>query len=351
MNAKTLLVTGVAGFIGSNFVRTVMNRGYKVIGLDALTYAGNRESLENLPTTGSFELVVGNITNAKLVRELLQKHKPAALLNFAAESHVDRSIEGPQIFVETNVLGTAQLLHESLQYWKNLSEEEQKNFRFLQVSTDEVYGSLGDTGKFSETTALDPSSPYSAAKTGGDLLVRAWNHTYGIPTVITRCSNNYGPYQYPEKLIPTMILCALANKNLPVYGQGKNVRDWIHVQDHCDGILLALEKGKAGSLYCFGGNAERKNIDVVKLICDGLDKLSPRKDGQSYSKQISYVTDRLGHDFRYAIDDSFAKNELGFRQKFTFELGLADTIRWYLTNQAWCEAVLRHAKNAEGEKK
>ncbi len=348
MNTKTLLITGVAGFIGSNFVRTVMKQGYKVIGLDALTYAGNRENLENLPPNGSFELVVGNIKDSKLVRELLAKHKPSAVLNFAAESHVDRSIEGPQIFVETNVLGTAILTHESLQYWKSLKADEQKKFRFLQVSTDEVYGSLGDTGKFSEKTPLDPSSPYSAAKTGGDLLVHAWNHTYGLPTLITRCSNNYGPYQYPEKLIPTMIQCALSGKNLPVYGQGKNIRDWIHVQDHCDGILLALEKGTPGGQYCFGGNAERKNIDVVKLICETLDAVSPRKDGQNYSKQISYVADRLGHDFRYAIDDSFAKKELGFRQNFSFESGLKETIRWYLDNQTWCEAVLKHAKKAQG---
>lgn len=338
---KTLLVTGVAGFIGSNFVRMMMEQGYHVVGLDALTYAGNRESLESLPSKGGFELVEGNIADADLVSKLLAKHKPSALVNFAAESHVDRSITGPKVFVETNVLGTAQLLHAALSYWKSLPAVEQSSFRYLQVSTDEVYGSLGPTGKFSEKTPLDPSSPYSASKTGGDLLVHAWHHTYGLPTIITRCSNNYGPFQYPEKLIPHMIHCALTGKPLPVYGDGANVRDWIHVEDHCSGIFLALEKGKAGSVYCFGGNAERKNLTVVQTICAELDKLRPAK--KSYAEQITFVTDRLGHDRRYAIDDSLAKAELGFRQNFSFENGLADTIRWYLDNEKWCEAVLKHA--------
>ena len=331
---KTLIVTGAAGFIGANFVRLATERGYRVIGFDALTYAGHRENIENIK---NFELVVGDICHPEVVKSLFQKFQPDALLNFAAESHVDRSIENPLVFVETNVLGTANLLNQSLAYWKT-----KKDFRYVQISTDEVYGSLGETGKFSEYTSITPSSPYSAAKAGGDHLVNAWHHTFGLPTVTTRCSNNYGPFQFPEKLIPHMIHCALSGKPLPVYGNGQNVRDWIHVSDHCQGILLAYEKGKSGGVYCFGGNAEKKNIDLVHTLCASLDKKRPK--AKSYSEQITFVADRLGHDLRYAIDDSLAKKELGFSQKFNFETGLNSTIDWYLENESWRNKVLGGAQ-------
>lgn len=335
---KTLLVTGAAGFIGSNFVRLAIQRGYRVIGLDSLTYAGNEASLAGL--SGQFQLVVEDIRSPK-VGSLLQEFRPSALLNFAAESHVDRSIADPLIFVDTNVLGTANLLHQFHTYWK--SSGSPPEFRYLQVSTDEVYGSLGKEGYFSETSPLEPSSPYSASKAGADHLVRALNHTYGLPTIGTNCSNNYGPYQYPEKLIPHMIQCALEGKPLPVYGDGQNVRDWIHVEDHCAGILLALEKGKPGSTYCLGGRSERKNIDLVNTLCAELDLLRPRVNGGSYATQITYVKDRLGHDLRYAIDDTLAERELGFSRSHSFESGLRATVKWYLENEGWVQSVVSKA--------
>ena len=344
MKSSTILVTGAAGFIGSNFVEIAVREGRKVIVLDSLTYAGHRENLEGISGPGSCELVVGDIRDPKLTGELLARYSVDALLNFAAESHVDRSIMGPAAFIETNILGTYQLLTQALDYWKKLPEGKRSAFRYLQVSTDEVYGTLGDTGKFSETTPYAPNSPYSASKASADLLVRAWHHTYGLPTLTTNCSNNYGPKQYPEKLIPHMIHCALVGKPLPVYGEGTNVRDWIHVKDHSRGILDALDKGTPGQTYCFGGNAERKNLDVVRAICAELDRVRPRADKKSYSEQIAFVTDRLGHDWRYAIDDSLAQRELGFKREFTFESGLKDTIHWYLENADWQAAVLR--KNA-----
>lgn len=338
---QTLLVTGAAGFIGSNFVELAVRQGFRVIVLDSLTYAGHRENLEGISGPGSFEFVEGDIRNEKLVDRLLVNHSIDALLNFAAESHVDRSITGPAAFIETNILGTYNLVTCAHRYWSTLAGKKKETFRYLQVSTDEVYGTLGESGKFSETTPYAPNSPYSASKASADLLVRAWHHTYGLPTITTNCSNNYGPKQYPEKLIPHMIQCALSDKNLPVYGNGKNVRDWIHVEDHCAGILLALLKGKPGSTYCFGGNAERQNVDVVKTLCLELDCLRPRKDGKSYAAQISFVQDRLGHDWRYAIDDSLAQRELGFTRKFDFEKGLASTVQWYLEHAAWTQAVLQ----------
>ncbi|HEY8280285.1 MAG TPA: dTDP-glucose 4,6-dehydratase [Bdellovibrionota bacterium] len=341
----TFLVTGAAGFIGSNFVRLALSRGHKVIGLDSLTYAGHRENLEGLK---NFQLIEADIRDARAVCEALKQHKPSALLNFAAESHVDRSIAGPLLFVETNVLGTANLLNESLEYWKSLKGTEKENFRYLQVSTDEVFGSLGDTGQFSETTPVDPRSPYSASKTGADHLVSAWHHTYQLPTITTHCSNNYGPFQYPEKLIPHLLHCALSGKPLPVYGKGENVRDWIHVEDHCAGILLALEKGKPGEGYCFGGNAEKRNIDLVKDLCGLLDELRPRKGGGSYSEQISFVKDRLGHDWRYSIDDTKAQKQLGFQRKHKLGSGLRSTIEWYLANESWRDKVLAKSQKGSG---
>ena len=340
---RSLLVTGGAGFIGSNFVKLALQKGFEVTVLDALTYAGHLENLEEAKESKNFELVIGNICDSKKVKEILASRPIDAILNFAAESHVDRSISGPSCFIETNIQGTFQLLENALAYWKSLSGTHHKNFRYLQISTDEVYGSLGPTGRFSETTSYAPNSPYSASKASADLLVRAWHHTYGLPTLTTNCSNNYGPMQFPEKLIPTMIFNAMTGKPLPVYGDGGNVRDWIHVEDHCNGILLALERGKPGATYCFGGNAERNNLDVVRTLCRELDHLKPRPDGKLHETGIQFVTDRLGHDRRYAIDDSLAQQELGFTREYSFEKGLSKTIHWYLNNQAWCEQVLRKA--------
>ena len=339
---RTLLITGGAGFIGSNFVEIAVSLGHKVIVLDALTYAGHIENLETIKTKpGAWELTQGNICDVKIVSDILRKHQPDAIINFAAESHVDRSITGPGEFIETNIRGVFTLLSSSLDYWQKLEPTKMAGFRFIQVSTDEVYGSLGPTGKFSETTQYQPNSPYSASKAAGDHLARAWFHTYGLPTVTTNCTNNYGPKQFPEKLIPHMINCALTGKPLPVYGDGGNIRDWIHVQDHCAGVMLALAKGKPGETYFFGGYAEKNNLDVVRTICKLLDEMKPRGDGKSHSTAITFVQDRLGHDRRYAIDDTRAQRELGFKRNYRFETGLADTVRWYLDNKAWCEAVLR----------
>lgn len=340
--SRNLLITGGCGFIGSQFVRDAVHRGDQVIILDALTYAGHRENLDGIHGPGRFELVVDNIRNGSLIFEILSSKKIDAVIHFAAESHVDRSINSPGTFIETNIVGTFQLLKASLEYWNKIRDK--NSFRFVHVSTDEVFGSLGATGKFNETTPMAPNSPYSASKAGADLLVRAWHHTYGLPTITTNCSNNYGPRQYPEKLIPHMIHCALNNKPLPVYGDGGNIRDWIHVEDHSNGVMLALEKAQPGSTYCFGGNAERNNLAVVQSICNQLDHVRPRNDGKSYQSLITFVPDRLGHDRRYAIDDSLAQAELGFTRKYDFDQGLAQTIHWYLENCLWTEAVLKGVK-------
>jgi len=351
---RPLLITGGAGFIGSGLVHLCIEKGYPVIVLDALTYAGHRENLAGLEKSAQMAhqtaqmllFVHGNICDGPLVRKLFGEHRPGAIFNLAAESHVDRSIDSPGEFIRTNIEGTFNLLKASLDYWQSLEGGAAGSFRYVQISTDEVYGSLGENGKFSETSPLAPNSPYSASKASGDLLVRAWHHTYGLPAITTNCSNNYGPRQFPEKLIPHMIRCALTGRELPVYGDGRNVRDWIHVEDHCQGLLLALENGRPGQTYCFGGNAERGNIDVVNTICRLLDELRPKKAGGSYAQQIRYVTDRLGHDRRYAIDDSLAERELGFKRRFGFEQGLADTVKWYLDNDSWVESVL--AQDAKG---
>jgi dTDP-glucose 4,6-dehydratase len=333
--STTLLVTGGCGFIGSAFVRQRVERGDLVIVLDALTYAGHEENLDGVGGPGRFELVRGNICDAALVSALFDRYRFDGVVNFAAESHVDRSISAPADFIETNIRGVFVLLSASLAHAGGRDD-----FRYVQISTDEVYGSLGATGHFHEATPMAPNSPYSASKASGDLLVRAWHHTYGLPTITTNCSNNYGPRQFPEKLIPTMIACALAGKPLPVYGDGGNVRDWIHVEDHCAGVSLALEKGTPGETYCFGGNAERNNLQVVRAICAELDRLAPRADGRPHESGITFVTDRLGHDRRYAIDDTRAQRELGFVRTYRdFEHGLAQTVRWYLDNQAWCNVV------------
>lgn len=331
---QTLLVTGGAGFIGSCFVRQRIAAGQKVVVLDSLTYAGHRENLSDV--SGSVELVVGDIKDGALVAALLAKYTPDAVVHFAAESHVDNSIHSPGEFVQTNVVGTYTLLEACRHYWNGLADK--NAFRYLQISTDEVYGTLGDDGKFSESTPMQPNSPYSASKAAGDHLARAWFHTYKFPAIVTNCSNNYGPRQHPEKLIPLMTTHALCGKALPVYGSGNNVRDWIHVEDHCRGVYLALTKGKLGETYCFGGNAERKNLEVVKAICAALSELTD-KSVADYESLITYVQDRAGHDWRYAIDDSKAEQQLGFKREHTFESGLKDTVKWYLENGAWCDVV------------
>ncbi|USI99208.1 dTDP-glucose 4,6-dehydratase [Xanthomonas prunicola] len=336
----TWLVTGGAGFIGGNFVLEAVARGIRVVNLDALTYAGNLNTLASLEGNPDHVFVKGDIGDGALVASLLQKYQPEAVLNFAAESHVDRSIEGPGAFIQTNVVGTLALLEAVRDYWKALPAARSDAFRFLHVSTDEVYGTLGETGKFTETTPYAPNSPYSASKAASDHLVRAFHHTYGLPVLTTNCSNNYGPYHFPEKLIPLVIAKALAGEPLPVYGDGKQVRDWLFVSDHCEAIRTVLAKGKVGETYNVGGNSERQNIEVVQAICALLDQHRPRDDGKPRASQITYVTDRPGHDRRYAIDASKLKNELGWEPAYTFEQGIAQTVQWYLTNQTWVQGVL-----------
>lgn len=337
---KTVLVTGGAGFIGGNFVHHWLEKqGGKVVVLDKMTYAGNAQTIDAPIRAGQCELVVGDIQDRDLVRSLLAKHRPTALIHFAAESHVDRSILGPQEFVMTNVVGTFALLEESRAFWGGLSGEEKDAFRFLHVSTDEVYGSLSDSDPaFSETTPYSPNSPYSASKAGSDHLVRAYFHTYGLPVVTTNCSNNYGPYQFPEKLIPLMILNALEGKPLPVYGDGLNVRDWLYVRDHCEAICQVLARGRLGETYNVGGINEVKNIDVVRTLCQRLDVLRPRASGR-YEDLITYVKDRPGHDRRYAIDPTKIETEIGWKPAETFETGMGKTVDWYLSNDAWIAGV------------
>lgn len=337
---KTLLVTGGAGFIGANFVLQTVAAGHVVINLDKLTYAGNLDTLSSLEGNPKHVFVQGDIGDRALVARLLAQHKPDAVVNFAAESHVDRSIDGPAAFIETNVVGTLGLLESSRDYWRGLEGPAQEAFRFLHVSTDEVYGSLGPEGMFTETTPYAPNSPYSASKAASDHLVRAFHHTYGLPTLTTNCSNNYGPYQFPEKLIPLIFHKALAGDALPVYGDGRNVRDWLYVGDHCTAIQRVLEAGRVGETYNVGGNAERENIVVVKTICALLDEREPLTDGRRRESLITFVKDRPGHDRRYAIDSSKLQKELGWSPSQTFESGIARTIDWYLANRAWAGRVL-----------
>ena len=341
----TWLVTGGAGFIGGNFVLRAVGDGIKVVNLDALTYAGNRDTLASLEGNPNHVFVHGDIGDRELVAKLLAEHRPDAVVNFAAESHVDRSIDGPAAFIQTNVVGTLALLESARDYWKSLQGDakqaaSKENFRLLHVSTDEVYGTLGETGKFREDTPYAPNSPYSASKAASDHLVRAFHHTYGLPVLTTNCSNNYGPYHFPEKLIPLVIAKALAGEPLPVYGDGKQVRDWLFVADHCEAIRTVLAKGRVGETYNVGGNSEKQNIEVVKAICALLDQRRPREDGKPRESQIAYVADRPGHDRRYAIDASKLRDELGWEPKYTFERGIAETIDWYLDNQDWVNRVL-----------
>ncbi|MCR6662707.1 MAG: dTDP-glucose 4,6-dehydratase [Luteimonas sp.] len=335
----TWLVTGGAGFIGGNFVLGSVGQGIRIVNLDALTYSGNLDTLSSLEGDDRHVFVRGDIGDRELVARLLAEYQPDAVINFAAESHVDRSIDGPAAFVQTNVVGTLSLLEAVRDYWKSL-EGARDAFRFLHVSTDEVYGTLGETGKFTETTPYAPNSPYSASKAASDHLVRAFHHTYGLPTLTTNCSNNYGPYHFPEKLIPLVIARALADESLPVYGDGRQVRDWLFVSDHCDAIRAVLSAGRVGETYNVGGNAEKQNIEVVKTICALLDAKRPRGDGKSRESQITHVDDRPGHDRRYAIDASKLRDELGWEPKYTFERGIEETVDWYLGNQDWVQRAL-----------
>lgn len=336
-----ILVTGGAGFIGSALVRRLIEHtDHEVLVFDKLTYAGLLSSLEPAAGSNRYTFVKADICDADMVARTLQEFQPDVVAHLAAESHVDRSIDGPGEFVQTNLVGTFVMLNQALGYWRNLPEGRKAAFRFHHISTDEVFGSLGEEGFFTETTPYDPRSPYSASKAGSDHLVRAWGHTYGLPVLVTNCSNNYGPYHFPEKLIPLTIIRALNGETLPVYGDGSNVRDWLFVDDHARALQAVFEKGQPGQTYNVGGNAEQKNIDVVTAICTILDQLRPRGDGQAYANQITYVADRPGHDQRYAIDASKIGADLDWAPSVTFEEGIARTVRWYLENQAWWEDIL-----------
>ena len=338
---KTIIVTGGAGFIGANFVLEWLKLGLgTVVNLDKLTYAGNLENLVSVRHNPQHIFVHGDIGDQALLTSLLQEHQPTAIVNFAAESHVDRSIHGPEDFIQTNVVGTFHLLEAVRAYWAGLIDEGRQDFRFLHVSTDEVYGSLAkDDSAFTETHSYAPNSPYSASKAASDHLVRAYHHTYGLPTLTTNCSNNYGPHHFPEKLIPLVIHNALAGKDLPIYGTGHQIRDWLYVTDHCAAIRRVLEAGQIGEVYNVGGWNEKPNIEVVKTLCRMLDAKKPRADGKPYADQIAFVEDRLGHDQRYAIDASKIANQLGWKPKETFESGIEKTVNWYLENQDWVNNV------------
>jgi dTDP-glucose 4,6-dehydratase len=337
---KTILVTGGAGFIGSNLVHYLLEKDdITIINLDKLTYAGNTESLQDVIDNERHIFVHGDVGDRELLNSLLIKYEPSAVMHLAAESHVDRSIDGPGEFIETNVVGTFQLLEAARSFWNNLDTLEQQNFRFIHISTDEVYGSLSAQGYFTEESRYQPNSPYSASKAASDHLVRAYYHTYGLPTIITNCSNNYGPRQFPEKLIPLMILNALEDKQLPIYGSGQNVRDWLYVEDHCRALYTVLVSGRPGEVYNIGGNNEKTNLEVVNTICCQLDEIRPRTDKRSHKEQIVFVKDRPGHDLRYAIDASKIKNELVWEPLEDFNSGLRKTIQWYLDNPQWCKNV------------
>lgn len=336
-----ILVTGGAGFIGSALIRHLIGEtGHEVLNLDKLTYAGVLSSLAPIADSPRYRFVQGDICDGALVGGLLAAFQPDVIAHLAAESHVDRSIDGPGAFVQTNVVGTFTMLAQALGYWQGLDAGKKAAFRFHHISTDEVFGSLGETGFFTETTAYDPRSPYSASKAGSDHLVRAWGHTYGLPILVTNCSNNYGPYHFPEKLIPLIIIRALAGEDLPVYGDGSNVRDWLFVEDHARALRAVFEGGQPGETYNVGGNSERKNIEVVQAICAALDRLRPRGDGRSYSEQIGFVADRPGHDQRYAIDAAKIRDSLGWEPQVSFEQGIEHTVRWYLDHRDWWGDIL-----------
>lgn len=345
---RKILVTGGAGFIGSALVRhLISNSDYHVLNVDALTYAGNLSSLASVASSNRYRFERANIIDTARMAALIADFQPDVITHLAAESHVDRSIDGPGAFIETNIVGTFSILRAALDYWRTCDAARQAAFRFHHVSTDEVFGALGDDGFFTEATAYDPRSPYSASKAGSDHLVRAWHHTYGLPTVLTNCSNNYGPYHFPEKLIPLMIIKCLDGEPLPVYGTGANVRDWLYVDDHVRALQAVFERGGVGESYMIGGRSERTNLSIVHTICDQLDAIRPRSDGKSYREQISYVADRPGHDFRYAIDASKLERTLGWVPLESFESGIAKTIRWYLDNEDWWRDILSGAYAGE----
>jgi dTDP-glucose 4,6-dehydratase len=336
-----ILVTGGCGFIGTNLVRHLLaDTDHDVVNFDKLTYAGNPHSLRDVADSPRYDFVRADLADPKQVHEILTDFDPDAVMHLAAESHVDRSIDGPSEFIQTNVVGTFNLLESSLHHYNDLDDDRRDRFRFLHVSTDEVYGSLGDAGMFTETTRYDPHSPYAATKASSDHLARAWMTTYQLPVIVTNCSNNYGPYQFPEKLIPLMIIKCLNQEPLPVYGRGLNVRDWLYVEDHARALVTALETGMPGETYNIGGNSERRNIDLVLEICDILDNLKPREGGKKYAELIQYVTDRPGHDYRYAIDSSKIQSELDWKPKHSLEESLRQTVQWYLNHRAWWQEIL-----------
>jgi dTDP-glucose 4,6-dehydratase len=335
-----ILVTGGAGFIGSALIRhLIADTAHQVLNLDKLTYAGLLSSLRSVENNERYRFVRADICDAEAVRRALEEFRPEVIAHLAAESHVDRSIDGPGAFIQTNIVGTFTMLQEALRFWRGLDGDAKATFRFHHISTDEVFGSLGDTGYFTETTPYDPRSPYSASKAGSDHLVRAWHETYGLPTLVTNCSNNYGPHHFPEKLIPLIIIRALAGEELPVYGDGSNVRDWLYVEDHARALRTVFERGTPGETYNVGGNAERRNIEVVETICAVLDRLQPKPQGR-YADQIRFVTDRPGHDQRYAIDAGKIRRDLGWAPQETFERGIDKTVRWYLDNRDWWQDIL-----------
>ena len=336
---KTILVTGGAGFIGSAVVRRLLSEGYSVVTVDKLTYAGNRRTLADVMDNERHRFVQADIADRQAMERLIREHRPDAIMNLAAETHVDRSIDDPSAFVTTNLVGVYVLLETAREYWRELTQSEREAFRFHHISTDEVFGELGDEGVFLESTPYAPRSPYAASKAGSAHLVRAWGHTYGLPVLVSNCSNNYGPYQYPEKLIPLMILNALEGRDLPVYGKGQNVRDWLYVDDHADALRLILERGRPGETYNIGGDAERTNLDVVHAICDAIDERAPAGRRGSTRNLIRFVADRPGHDYRYAMDFTKLRNEFGWRPNESFESGIRKTVDWYLENADWCRDV------------